>query len=258
MIRMTVVLLVVIAAVPVASFAAGEEPEQDIQAQVRKWIETVISDDARWIGPEGREAAIRFLVQHPRESSGPLLDALEKTRKTRPRLWILLCINSFEDMRVFDDGADTIMKLLNDKSFGTKYWAIKTVAKMKLAGAVEPLTKLLRSESYLFRAAAARALGRMDGQVPVEELLKLLKDPEHMVTCAVVEALAELNPADCKAHLIELLEDRKQNLVVRRAVVKALEKITGTSFDIQPSEWYAPGAGDKRAQKIKAWLEKNK
>jgi hypothetical protein len=258
MIRMTIFFVAVLAAFPVLSLAGEEQPEQDIKAQVRKWIETVTAEDAPWPGPEGREAAIRSLTEHPEESSGPVLDALEESRGTRPRLWILLCVNSFKDMAIFGPRADTIVKLLDDQSFGTKFWAIKTVAKMKASSAVPALTKLLQSDTYLFREAAATALGRIGGQVPVEELIKLLKDPEHMVRRAVVEALGELKPPGSKAHLIDAIKDDEHNLVVRRAIVGALEKITGSSFDIDPSEWYAPGAGDKRAEKIKEWLEKNK
>ena len=256
--KMTILLVAVLAAFPVWSVAGEEQPELDIKALVREKIETVTAEDAAYPGPKGRGAAIRFLAQHPEESSAPVLDALEKNEDSRARLWILLCINSFNDISIFDPGADTIVKLLDDQSFGTKFWAIKTVAKMKALSAVPALTELLRSDTYLFREAAATALGRIGGQAPIEELIKLLKDPEHMVRRAVVEALGELKPPGSKAHLIGALKDSEQNLVVRRAIVGALEKITDSSFDIDPSEWYAPGAGDKRAAKIKEWLENNK
>ena len=254
MTRTTNVLLAIFVAFPICAVSAAEPVEQNIEEQVSGAIKTLTADNVMWQGPKGRRKAIEFVAKNPQVSADPLLDVLVKNPSARVRLWILLCMNSSQDMSVFESGAPKIIKLLSDESFGTKYWAIKTVAKMKLAAAVGPLTEMLSVEDYLIRAATATALGQIGNAAPTEQLVELLKDAQPMVRRAAAEALGELKAGVAAPMLKKVLVD--DNLVVQMAAVGALEKITGKSFDIRPRDW-ASGADDIK-EKIKLWLDQNK
>ena len=255
MIRRTITVLALLAAFTVSPLFAAEE-EIPIEDKVAQAIEKLTAEDLMYLGPRGRKAAMEFLVKNPQAAAGPLLDALEKKKDSHARLWMLLCVNSFEDLSVFETGAARIIALLDDASFGTKYWAIKILAKMKLAAAVKPLMEFLSSDDHLLRSGAAAALGQIGGEAPVEELIKLLADSEPLVRRAAAKALGELAALNAKAPLIKTLENQEEDLVVRRVAVEALEKITETSFNIEPREW-SPVASE-RETKIKDWIENNK
>jgi hypothetical protein len=251
MTRMITASLVALAVLPTIPALAAEE---STEGQVAAAIATLTSKDAMYTGPNGRGAAIVVLVSKPEASAAPLLNELGQNEDPQARLWVLLCMNSFEDMTVFEAGAPKIIALLQDKTFSTKFWAIKTIAKMKLKEAAEPLTQLLAAEDYLLRCAAASALGSLGDETPTPELTKLLEDPRWIVRSAAAEALGELKAAGAKPALIKALDD--ENLVVLRAAVYALEKITATSFDIDPRDWTQPD--EALHKKIKDWIDKNK
>jgi len=255
MARATTLILATFLALAACSVSVAEEPEENIETQISEKIKIVTAQNVIWDGPKGRKAAIDFLARHPEASAAPLLSALQQAPDARARLWVLLCMNYFADMSVFESGSGALVELLGSDSFGTKFWAIKTAARMKLAAAIEPLEGLLASEDYLLREAAAGALGEIGRKESAEHLIKLLDDPEHMVRRAAAEALGQLKASAAKTQLIESL-DPEENLVVRRAAVEALEKITGTSFDIQPRDW-SPAAGE-REKKIKDWIRQHK
>ena len=249
--RTTVALLALILAIPVGVVSAAEEKDLSLGEQIAEAIEQLTTEELPW---RDREKAIYVLTQNPEASAGPLLDSIDATKNSYSRLWLLLCINKFDDMSVFETGAAKIIKLLSDESFGTKFWTIKTVAKMKLAAAVKPLIEMLSTEDDLLRAATATALGRIGGDTPIEQLIPLLKDPQEMVRRAAAEALGELKAAKAKAPLIDALGD--ENLVVKRAAVIALEEVTGKSFDIKASDW--AGSLEVVEKKINDWIEANK
>lgn len=248
--RTTVALLALILAIPVGVAFAAEE-KASLGEQIAEAIKQLTTEDLPW---RDRKKAIDLLAQNSEASAGPLLDSIDATKNSYSRLWLLLCINNFEDMSVFEAGAAKIIKLLSDDSFGTKFWTIKTVAKMKLVAAVKPLIEMLSTEDGLLRATTATALGRIGADAPIEQLIPLLKDPQGMVRRAVAEALGELKAANAKASLIDALTD--ENLVVRRAAVIALEKVTGKSFNIEASDW--AGALEAVEKKINNWIKANK
>jgi hypothetical protein len=249
--RMTIALLTLAVLFPAALATAAEEAS--VADQVTESIELLTADNTPY-RPNGREAAMDFLASHPQEAAMPMLDALEQEKSGSARLWLLLCMNRFEDMSVFDPGAQAVVDQLNAEDFGTRYWAVKTVAEMNLQAAVAPLTEMLSSDDYLVREAAARALGKIGSDQPVEELIKLLDDEKASVKMAAIEALGELAATAAKAPLIKVMKDA--NLAEQQAAVFALEKITATSFNITPGEW-GPTGGPARDKKIKEWLEKN-
>ncbi|NQT19177.1 MAG: HEAT repeat domain-containing protein [Planctomycetes bacterium] len=246
----TILLLAMILAIPAGAVSAAEE-EQPLDEQIAEAIKQLTTEELSW---RDRKKAIDLLAQNPEASAGPLLDSLDEHENSHARLWLLLCINSFDDMAVFEAGAAKIIKLLADESFGTKFWAIKTMAKMKLAAAVKPLTEMLSTKDDLLRAATAAALGKIGVDTPIKQLIPLLDDPQEMVRRAAAEALGDLKATDAKARLIVSLAD--ENLVVKRAAVIALEKITGKSFDIKSADW--AGALDVIEKKINTWIEANK
>jgi len=186
-----------------------------------------------------------------------MLNALEKNADAQARLWLLLCINSFEDMSVFRSDSNKIVALLKDENFGTRYWAIKTVAKMKLATAMAPLTELLGGSDYLLRAAAATAVGAIGGPAaPVDKLIELLGDENMIVRSSAAESLGELKDAKAKKPLIAVLEKEDESLVVKRCAVIALEGITSSSFGIEPQDWTA--GSNTIENNIKTWIAANR
>jgi len=249
-----IALVALIALVP-AAFSFAAEQAAPAQDEIMKNIETLVSPESRYM-PE-RKMAMSFLARNAELAAGPLLDALEKHPDAQSRLWVLLCINSFEDLSVFRPGAAKIVALLNDDNFATKYWAIKTVGKMKLTSALAPLVEILGARDYLLRAAAASAVGAIGGATaPVDKLIALLQDEHMIVRASAAEALGELKNAKAKKPLIAVLEKEGESLVVKRAAVIALESITAVGFDIEPQDWSTDTK--ERDAKIREWIARNK
>jgi len=251
--RLSIFLLAVFALSAVPSFA-GEAPATPEDA-ITKSIEVLVSADARYM-PD-RKNAMSALAQNPEAAAGPMLNALEKNSDAQARLWLLLCINSFEDMSVFRSDSGKIVALLKDENFGTKYWAIKTVARMKLPSAMAPLAELLNGNDYLLRAAAATAVGVIGGPAaPVDKLIELLGDENMIVRSSAAESLGELKDAKAKKPLIAVLEKEDESLVVKRCAVIALEGITSSSFGIEPQDWTA--GSNAIENDIKTWIAANR
>ncbi|HUS58871.1 MAG TPA: HEAT repeat domain-containing protein [Planctomycetota bacterium] len=239
-------------AVCVLSAFAGEDADS-VEGKVAECLKTVKSKEALVLGPTGKKAAMDFLAANAEKSAGPILDELGDAKDVGTRLWLLLTVNNFKDASVFNSGAPKILALLDDEHFGVKYWAIKTVAKMKLSDAVKPLTAMLESKVVVLRREAAVALGHINDTAVVGAVAKLLKDADESVRAAAAEALGLLKAAGAKGQLIEALKDEK--LVVQQSAVAALEAITGKSFNLHRADWI--GAPEERQKKINDWVKQN-
>jgi len=222
--------------------------EQDMQTRIAESIDKLTDAGLAY---QGKRSAIEFITANPAVSAPELVRRLDAEKGFEARLWLLVCINGFDDLSVFDSAGAKMLSVLDDERFAIRFWGIKLAGRMGNAGAVQPLTAMLESEGAIIKREAARSLGLIGHQEAVEPVIKLLQDEDKTVRAAAVEALGNLKAKQAVPQLVKMLED--ESVLVIFSTVTALEKISEKSFGIQDGDWLGePGVWK---EKIRQWLK---
>ena len=250
--RKTILSVIAIMAFPVAALFAGEEAASP-EAQIAKSIDLLVAPATPY-APNGRKAAMDFLVQNAAAAANPMIAKLEAAKEPQARLWLLLTFNEFKDAAVLQASAPNFIGLLNEENFTVRYWAIKLLGRMKAKDAAKQLITLLDSKDYLLRREAATALGQIGDKAAGDPVLKLIKDEEPTVRAAAADAVAALEVPGAKAKLIEALKVKDEKVFFIKGLVKALEKVAGVPSGIEDADWI--GQPNVWQKKLDEWLKK--
>jgi hypothetical protein len=119
------------------------------------------------------------------------------------RQWCVEVLGEYGDAAF----GEHVLSALRDKDLGTRRAAARAAGKIKVPGAVKPLTAMLGDKDEILRANALEALCRIDAPAHQAALLKGLKDKDGGVRCALLAAADECYPAAHEAWSSAALSD---------------------------------------------------
>ena len=136
----------------------------------------------------------------------------------------------FKDYR----SVNPLIEALNDQDNNVRRSAAHALGQIRDSRAVKPLIAALKDTKPDVRSSAAIALGEIQDEQAVKPLIAGLYDDDENVRKSVAIALQKINNPMAIGLLIEALKRSSWN---RSDVVKALQMITGKTFDDNPERW---------------------
>ena len=133
---------------------------------------------------------------------------------------------------VQEDTLESILPQLEHRDAGTRLAAVRKLARLGDAGAVEPLIGVLDDSDQWVREEAARTLGVLGDARAVKPLIAALGHKTPSMRAAAAAGLGDIGHADAVAPLVAALASDE---VVQREVIDALGSIYDTvNLDLNP------------------------
>jgi HEAT repeat protein len=129
---------------------------------------------------------------------------------------------------------EPVIRALSHEHLGIRRMAAWILGKMENPRAVEPLATALKDDHRNVRMMAAWALAEIGGPA-VESLTTTLRDKKSQARGDAAWALAKIGDHRAIGPLVEALKEENPSL--REDAAKALEKITGMDFGVNPDQW---------------------
>ena len=151
-----------------------------------------------------------------------------------------------------------LKRLASDPEDLVRHNALWALGEIRSEEAVGLLIKCLSDPDRLFRINAAHTLGRTGSKVAVVPLIQALYERDVSLRTVAAEALGKIGSSKAVAPLIATLKEEAppqarpiQWTRFRRAVIEALESITGRSL----GNFRRATTDDERQEIIQQWLE---
>jgi HEAT repeat protein len=132
-------------------------------------------------------------------------------------------LSELQNIGSSDAAVDNLVKMLNDKTFYSRYKAVNVLGTKILNWAVSALLQALDHQDFRVRYHAALALGNIGSNAEVAALVKVVKDENCFVRSSAVEALGKIGDYTVVSTLTQALSDEKA--FVRSRAAESLGKI---------------------------------
>lgn len=218
-----------------------EKIPSHIPSDVRQQIERLYSSDpidrasaAFWLRKMGERAlpAIPFLIAILPEYTEAHCSVVGCTH---PSHTVFPGEKAAETLIAFGPHAvEPLISALKDKNLDIRRMAASILGNIKDPRAVSPLTVALNDENRNVRMMAAWSLAQI-GTPSIESLVAALRDGDSPARGDAAWALGKIKHPRAVEPLIEALEDEKPD--IQQDAAKALEKITGKDFGVDPIKW---------------------
>jgi len=173
-----------------------------------------LKDEDPWV----RINAIRSLVHHrSREAEDTIIEIIKKDNS------IPVKINALEALGEIGGSSSVaiLSEFVEDKNLDLAKAAIKSIGKLKVEGAVNPLLRLLKSYDEQKKIYAIESLSKKDDVEIIEAITWVaLTDKEHIIRNASIESLCESGTENSINALIRLTNEKE----LRELVIRALSK----------------------------------
>lgn len=187
-------------------------------------LANAIKDEDEWVK---REAALAFR-KIGKEAIPTLINLFKSDWETQQQAQMAL-------VAIKDPSAVELLILaLNDNNSRVRELAAYVLGFYGDNKAVVPLISTLKDENSSVRFYAACALGKLKDPRAVEPLIIALKDLDDDVRCKAAWALGDIEDTRAIEPLIIALDDKS---IVRKKVLKSLQKITGNNSSYEKEEW---------------------